>query len=135
MVEFPYRMSPSCLAGLAIVVVEDYDDARRYLELFLRQLGAEVMVASNGFEGLELIKHSLPDLVLSDIKMPGLDGFELLREIRDLGPEAGGNVPVIAMSAFFSQTDATRTHHADFRAYLPKPFTPDKLVDTILGVL
>jgi len=93
-------MSPSCLAGLAIVVVEDYDDARRYLELFLRQLGAEVKGASNGFEALELIKDSLPDLVLSDIKMPGMDGVELLREIRALGPDAGGNVPVIAMSAF-----------------------------------
>jgi CheY-like chemotaxis protein len=47
-----------------------------------------------------LIKDSLPDLVLSDIKMPGMDGVELLREIRALGPDAGGNVPVIAMSAF-----------------------------------
>jgi CheY-like chemotaxis protein len=102
-------MSPSCLAGLAIVVVEDYDDARRYLKLFLRHLGAEVRGASNGFEALELIKHSLPDLVLSDIKMPGMDGFELLREIRALGPDAGGSVPVIAMSAFSSQTDGRRT--------------------------
>jgi CheY-like chemotaxis protein len=126
---------PSCLAGLAIVVVEDYDDAQRYLDLFLRQLGAKVMVASNAFEGLELIKHSLQDLVWSDIKMPGMDGFELLRGIRALGPDAGGSVPVIAMSAFFSQTDGTRTHHEDFRACLPEPFTPDKLVNTILGVL
>jgi CheY-like chemotaxis protein len=55
-------MSPSCLAGVAILVVEDHDDARRYLDLFLGQLGAKVMVASNGFEGLELIKNSLPDL-------------------------------------------------------------------------
>jgi CheY-like chemotaxis protein len=58
-----------------------------------------------------------------------------MREIRTFGPDAGGNVPVIAMSALFSRTDGTRTHHADFRAYLPKPFTPDELVDTILGVL
>jgi CheY-like chemotaxis protein len=93
------------------------------------------MVASNAFEGLELIKHSLPDLVLSDIKMPGMDGFELLREIQALGPDAGGSVPVIAMSAFFSQTDGSRTHHPDFRACLAQPFTPDKLVDTVLGVL
>ena len=78
-------MSPSCLAGLAIVVVEDHDDARRYMGLFLGQLGAKVMVARNAFEGLELIKNSLPDLVLSDIKMPGMDGFELLNEIRALG--------------------------------------------------
>ena len=83
-------MSPSRINGLAIVVVEDHDDARRYLDLFLRQLGAKVMVAANAFEGLELIKHSPPDLVLSDIKMPGMDGFELLDEIRALGriPEA-----------------------------------------------
>jgi CheY-like chemotaxis protein len=128
-------MSPSCLAGLAIVVVEDHDDARRYMDLFLAQLGAKVMVASNAFEGLELIKNSHPDLVLSDIRMPGMDGFELLDEIRALGPDAGGSVPVIAMSAFFSQTDRARTHYTDFRACLPKPFTPDKLVDTILGVL
>ena len=70
-------MSPSRINGLAIVVVEDHDDARRYLDLFLRQLGAKVIVAANSFEGLELIKHSPPDLVLSDIKMPGMDGFEL----------------------------------------------------------
>ena len=128
-------MSPSCLAGLAILVVEDHDDARRYLDLFLAQLGAKVLVASNAFEGLELIKNSLPDLVLSDIQMPGMDGFELLDEIRALGQEAGGGVPVIAMSAFFSQTDRARTHYAGFRACLPKPFTPDKLVDTILGII
>jgi CheY-like chemotaxis protein len=129
------RMSPSCLVGLTIVVVEDHDDARRYLDLFLRQLGAKVMVAGNAFDGLELIKHSRPDLVLSDIKMPGMDGFELLDAIRALGPDAGGNVPVIAMSAFFSRTDETRTRRADFRACLAKPFTPDELVETILGVL
>ena len=128
-------MSLSRINGLAIVVVEDHDDARRYLELFLRQLGAKVMVAGNAFEGLELIKHSPPVLVLSDIKMPGMDGFELLDEIRALGPEAGGSVPVIAMSASFSQTERARTHYADFRACLPNPFTPEELMNTILGVL
>jgi CheY-like chemotaxis protein len=84
MVVSPCRTSPSCLAGLRIVVVEDHDDARRYLDLFLGQLGAKVMVARNAFEGLEAIKNTHPDLVLSDIKMPGMDGFELLDEIRAL---------------------------------------------------
>jgi CheY-like chemotaxis protein len=135
MVTSPCLMSPTCLNDLAIVVVEDHDDARRYLDLFLGQLGAKVVVASNAFEGLEAIKNALPDLVLSDIQMPGMDGFDLLEEIRALGPEAGGNVPVIAMSAFFSLADRARIHHADFRACLAKPFTPYKLVETILGVL
>jgi CheY-like chemotaxis protein len=135
MVVSPCCMSSGCLADLRILVVEDHDDARRYLDLFLGQLGAKVMAARNAFEGLEAIKNTHPDLVLSDIKMPGMDGFELLDEIRALGPEAGGSVPVIAMSAFFSQTDRMRMYHADFRACLPKPFTPDELVETILGIL
>lgn len=83
-------MSPSRLDEITIVVVEDHDDARRYLDLYLGQFGAKVVAASNAFEGLEAIKNTLPDLVLSDIKMPGMDGFELLGKIRALGPDAGG---------------------------------------------
>ena len=128
-------MSPDCLADLKIVVVEDHDDARRYLDLFLGQLGAKVRVARNAFEGLKEIRNTYPDLVLSDIKMPGMDGFQLLEQIRALGSDAGGSVPVIAMSAFFSQSDRKHAYDADFRACLPKPFTPDQLVETILGVL
>jgi CheY-like chemotaxis protein len=135
MVISPYFMSSDCFADLKIVVVEDHDDARRYLGLFLGQLGARVTAARNAFEGLEAIRNTHPDLVLSDIKMPGMDGFELLKRIRALGSEAGGSVPVIAMSAFFSQTDRKHVHDADFQACLPKPFTPDKLVETILGIL
>jgi CheY-like chemotaxis protein len=134
MVASPCFRSPDCLADLKIVVVEDHDDARRYLDLFLGQLGAKVRVARNAFEGLEAIKNTHPDLVLSDIKMPGMDGFELLDQIRALRSDAGGSVPVIAMSAFFSQTDRQHVHEADFQACLPKPFTPDKLVETILGI-
>jgi CheY-like chemotaxis protein len=110
-------------------LVEDHDDARRYLELFLSDLGAKVVVARNGHEGLKAVKDSSPDLMLSDIKMPGMD------EIRALGSDAANSVPVIAMSAHFSRTDGDRINRAHFRACLPKPFTPDKLVETILGVL
>ena len=92
-------MSPNRLSNLTIVVVEDHDDARRYLGLFLGHLGANVVVARNGFEGLEAVKTNRPNLVLSDISMPGRDGFGLLRDIRALGPDAGGSVPVIAMTA------------------------------------
>jgi hypothetical protein len=63
MVLSPCLMSPTCLNDLAIVVVEDHDDARRYLELFLGQLRAKVVVASNAFEGLRAMKNTLSDLV------------------------------------------------------------------------
>ena len=101
----------------------------------MSDLGAKVVVARNGHEGLKTVKDSSPDLVLSDIKMPGMDGLELLDEIRALGPDAANSVPVFAMSAHFSRTDGDRINRAHFRACLPKPFTPDKLVETILGVL
>jgi CheY-like chemotaxis protein len=128
-------MSPNRLSNLTIVLVEDHDDARRYLGIFLDHFGANVVLARNAFEGLEAIKNIHPNLVLSDINMPGMDGFELLREIRALGPEAGGSVPVIAMTALVTHADRARILNAGFQAYLPKPFTPDKLVDTILTVL
>jgi two-component system CheB/CheR fusion protein len=67
--------------------------------------------------------------------MPGMDGFELLREIRALGSDAGGSVPVIAMTALVTHLDRARILNAGFQACLPKPFTPDKLVETILTVL
>ena len=64
-----------------------------------------------------------------------MDGFELLREIRALGSEAGGSLPVIAMIALVSSADRARILDAGFQACLPKPFTPDKLVETILTLL
>jgi len=128
-------MSPNRLSNLTIVVVEDHDDARRYLGIFLDHLGANVVLARNAFEGLEALKNNRPNMVLSDISMPGRDGFELLREIRALGPEAGGSVPVIAMTALVTHADGRRILNAGFQAYLPKPFTPDRLVETILTVL
>ena len=123
------------LRDVVIVVVEDHDDARRYLGIYLRQLGAKVFEASNAVEGFQAIKNNHPSLVLSDIMMPGADGFELLRQIRGLGSDAGGSVPVIAMTALVGQEERTRILDAGFRACLPKPFTPDRLLSTILTVL
>src|SRR5271165_7133132 len=107
-IAWPSHMSPNRLNNLTIVVVEDHDDARRYLGLFLDRLGANVVVARNAFEGLEAIKNNRPNLVVSDITMPGMDGFGLLREIRALGPDAGGSVPVIAMTALVTHADRAR---------------------------
>ena len=124
----------SNLSNLVIVVVEDDNDIRTLLGAFLDRSDANVIMASNALEGLEAIKNTLPDLVLSDIKMPGMDGFELLGKIRALGPDAGGSVPVIAMSAFM-RGERAYIVDAGFQACLPKPFTPDRLSETILTVL
>jgi CheY-like chemotaxis protein len=123
------------LKGLVILVVEDHDDARRYVELFLRHLGANVIGARNAVEGLEAVKTECPAVVLSDIQMPGGDGFQLLREIRAFEWGRGAAVPVIAMTALVSPADGRRILDAGFNAYLRKPFTPDRLLEAIATVL
>jgi CheY-like chemotaxis protein len=89
-----------------------------------------VVVARNGPEGLEAIKNNHPTMVLSDIKCREC-GFGLLREIPALGPDAGGSVPVIAMTAFARLGERVDMLDAGFQVCLPKPFTPDKLLETI----
>jgi CheY-like chemotaxis protein len=128
-------MSPNRLNKLTILVVEDHDDARKYLGLFLGHLGANVVLASDACTALEAVKIHRPNLVISDISMPGRDGFGLLKDIRALGREAGGNVPVLAMTALGRLADRNRLLAAGFQGCLPKPFGPDKLVETILSVL
>jgi CheY-like chemotaxis protein len=125
-------MSPTRLRNLTIVVVDDHNDFRRYLGVFLGYLGANVAVTENAMEGLKAVKTYHPNLVLTDISMPGRDGFGLLSDIRALGPDGGGNVPVIAMTAF---VDRTRLLNAGFKAVLSKPFSPETLAETILTAL
>jgi CheY-like chemotaxis protein len=128
------QMSPN-LNSLTIVVVEDNNDVRGRVGAFLDRSGAKVVMARDGHEGLEVVKNTFPDLVLSDIKMPGMGGFELLREIRALGTDAGCSVPVIAMTAFPMPNQRAHILGAGFQACLPKPFTPNNLLETILRVL
>ncbi|MFZ0503912.1 MAG: response regulator [Chthoniobacterales bacterium] len=126
-------MSSNPLSNLTIVVVEDHDDARTSLALFLKYSGANVVLAKNAFEGIEAVKNSRPNIVLSDISMPDRDGWGLLRDIRALGAEAGGGVPVIAMTALVTRADRGRMLDAGFQACLPKPFSVEELVETILS--
>src|ERR1700739_879991 len=128
-------MSPNRLSNLTIVVVEDHDDARISLGLFLEHLGANVSLATSCVKGIEAVKNSRPNVVLSDISMPDRDGFDFLRDVLALGPDAGGSVPIIAMTALVSRRDRTRMLEGGFRASLPKPFPVDELLETILTVI
>jgi CheY-like chemotaxis protein len=128
-------MSPNRLSNITIVVVDDDHVVRRYVGAFLAQLCANVAVAPNAREGLEAVRTHRPNLVVSDISMPGRDGFGLLLDVRALGPEAGGSVPVIAMTALVTPANRARILDAGFKAILPKPFGPDQLVEVILQAL
>jgi CheY-like chemotaxis protein len=128
-------MSPNRISNLTIVLVDDHRDVRTYVGAYLRHFGATVVVAENATEGLEAVKSYQPDIVLSDITMPGRSGFDLLSDIRALGSDAGGSIPVIAMTALATRPERARILGAGFNACLQKPFSPEALVDTILGLL
>jgi CheY-like chemotaxis protein len=123
------------LSNVTVIVVEDHDDSRTFMGLLLVRMGANVILAKDAVEGLEAVKNHGPDLVLTDIQMPGMDGFELLRRIRALGPDAGGNVPVVALTALETRIERTRMLNIGFQVCLQKPFIPEKLLETILSLL
>jgi CheY-like chemotaxis protein len=128
-------MPPAPLTNLTILVVDDHEDGRTYVQAFLRRMGANVIGARNAIEGLEAVQIHRPALILSDIMMPGIDGFEFLREIRATESVGEPGALVIAMTAVVSPADGRRILDAGFRAYLRKPFTPEKLLETIESVL
>jgi CheY-like chemotaxis protein len=116
------------LVGVSIVAVDDNADARLLLEIILKQLRAKVFTCESGQHALETIRSVHPDVVLSDILMPDMDGYEFLNELRALGAESRGPVPVIALTAFASESDIVRIRQAGFQMHVPKPVEPAQLI-------
>ena len=120
---------PAGLAGLSILVVEDSDDTRESLKQLLQLRGATVSVARDGREALDMIADVAPDLVLCDLRMPRMDGYELIRELQRTDSPAHSHV--VAMSSFAGEADRQRTQDAGFVAHLKKPFDDADLVAAI----
>jgi CheY-like chemotaxis protein len=108
------------LKGLIVLLVEDDVDTREVLTCLLELEGAEVMAAASADEALDRIRTQTPDVIVSDLCMPGIDGYELLRAVRALdGPAAA--VPAVAMTAFPAAHGRRRALDAGFQDYLVKP--------------
>jgi two-component system CheB/CheR fusion protein len=121
----------SLLADVRVLVVEDEGDSREILATVLREWGAEVLTASSAAEALEALKSLRPDVLVSDIGMPGMDGFELLRQVRQRAPEAGGRVPAIALTAYTDDESRHQAVAAGFEEHLGKPAEPDALLAAV----
>jgi PAS domain S-box-containing protein len=119
------------LMGVAIVAVDDNADARLLLEIILRRSGARVITCESGIHALEVIRCFHPDVVISDILMPDMDGYEFLNELRTLGAEHGGWVPVIALTAFASGSDIVRIRQSGFQLHISKPVNAEELIRAI----
>ena len=106
-----------------LLVVDDEPSMREFLEIMLSQEGYQVRTASNGEEGVKAYRTEEPDLVLTDVKMPGMSGLDLIREIHSLDPTA----PIIAITAYASADDAIRAVREGAYDYLSKPFQIEDL--------
>jgi PAS domain S-box-containing protein len=119
------------LQGIRILIVDDEQDSRELIQEVLTDCEAEVVSAANAEEGLEMLKTRSPDVMISDIGMPGKDGYQLIREIRRLPASSGGKIPAIALTAFASSEDRTKAMIAGYQMHLAKPVEPHELVATI----
>lgn len=121
----------SPLAGLRILIVENEDDARLLLNVMLTRQGAEIREADSVAYGFDIVQSWKPDLLVSDIGMPGEDGCSLIERIRALPPGAGGDTLAIALTAYTRPEDRTRILSAGFQIHIPKPIDLEELVASI----
>jgi CheY-like chemotaxis protein len=126
---------PLDLSGVKALIVEDEPDARLLIERVLTECSAEVLVAETGQAALPMIERERPHVLLSDIGMPGMDGYELLRRVRALGAAKGGKLPAIALTAFARSEDRTRALRAGFQVHLSTPVEPSELVATVASLV
>ncbi|KQZ44148.1 histidine kinase [Duganella sp. Root1480D1] len=119
------------LNGLKVLLVDDEADARELIGRILRDCNCEVQSAASAAEAIALARGSRYDLLVSDIGMPDVDGFELLSRIRALGPARGGALPAIALTAFARPEDRLHALESGFLDHVPKPIEPSELVATI----
>jgi CheY-like chemotaxis protein len=126
------------LAGLRLLIVDDELDARELLMAMLEQRGAKVIAVSSAAEAIELLacasNGSLPDVLVSDIGMPGEDGLELIRKVRALEHDRGGSIPAVALTAYARADDRARVLSAGFQCHVATPVEPSTLAAVVAGL-
>ena len=118
-----------------ILVVDDEPNARSLLRLILVRAGFEVLVAQDGFEALREIQDQIPDAMILDIMMPGIDGFEVCERLRN--NEETADLPIIMLSARADSESINKGLSLGATMYLTKPVTPEELtreVEKVLGI-
>lgn len=123
------------LDGLRILVVDDEADTRELLKQGLEYCGAEVNVVGSATEALDALMGTLPDILISDIGMPGIDGYDLIRQVRSLSQERGAKVPAIALTAYTRTEDRLQSLRAGYDMHVPKPVELAELVTVAATVV
>jgi CheY-like chemotaxis protein len=119
---------------LNVLLVEDGDDARDFLATALRQFGAQVTTAESAEAAMNALQQCAPDVLVSDIAMPGEDGYALLRRVKAWASEQNRQLPALALTAYASEQDRLQALSVGFQAHLSKPVEAGKLADTVAGL-
>jgi CheY-like chemotaxis protein len=125
--------SSNDLSGIRILVVDDEPDSRDFVAFVLEQVGAIVTHVASGVEALQAIEQSIPDLIVSDIGMPEMDGYMLLQQVRVRLPAS--QVPAIALTAYAGEVDYQQAIAAGFQMHVSKPVEPEVLVQAIVALI
>lgn len=127
--------STNSLSGLNILVVDDEIDTLEMLKIFLESSGAKVTAANSVTEALENLQNFLPDVIISDIGMPGINGYQFMENIRELSPERGGKIPAVALTAYARNEDKQKALRSGYQMHVAKPVEINSLVSTITTVI
>jgi CheY-like chemotaxis protein len=119
------------LDGLRILLVDDEPEARQIISTVISRTGAEVKTCESVGEALETMSHWKPDVLMSDIAMPGEDGYSLISKVRSLPREEGGDIPAAAFSAYARDEDRKRALDAGYQMHIAKPVSSGQLVTMI----
>jgi PAS domain S-box-containing protein len=130
----PRRQPMRTLAGLRALVIDDDYEARELVTEVLRSRGMEVTTVASAAEALAALDRRVPDIILSDIAMPELDGHEMMRRVRTRSAAQGGDVPAVALTAYARPEDSERSLASGFQVHLAKPVDADRLISTVVAL-
>jgi CheY-like chemotaxis protein len=123
------------LSGIKVLVVDDNEDTLALTQLMLGLCGAEVIASPTAAEGLEQVQMQRLDIIVSDVSMPYMDGYQFIRAVRNLPADKGKDIPALAFTAFNRHEDRARAFDAGFQAHLSKPVSLQVLVEAIAGII
>ncbi|MBD2075161.1 response regulator [Phormidium sp. FACHB-592] len=123
------------LENLQILLVDDDPDTRQFQAFLLQQKGAIVTAVDSGLAALQALEQFIPDVLVSDVGMPDIDGYMLIQQIRLRPAAQGGTVPAIALTAYAAEVDRQKALQAGFQTHVTKPVEPAILVEAIASLL
>jgi NO-binding membrane sensor protein with MHYT domain/CheY-like chemotaxis protein/two-component sensor histidine kinase len=129
------KLSLVDLSGYSVLVVDDEPDLVNLISQILIDCGAHCLIATNAMDALTTLKQVKPTLMISDIGMPDMDGYELIRRVRATNDSEIANIPAIALTAFTREEDRNRALQAGFTYYMSKPVDAAKLLANIVNIV